>query len=156
MYGRYGFDRLTKYLLIFYFAAWVIGNIVIRIVPSYTVYLVFNAIMLATIIYALFRTLSKNIPARRRENERFERLLSRLGKGKHDKTGGYGNYGSYKVPPVYTARVKTKKPKSTREHKYAACRECGAVMRLKRRRGLHTAVCPKCGRDIRVFSFYGK
>lgn len=180
MYGRYGFDRLTKYLLIAYFAVWVTGNIVIRLFPLRTVYIVFNIVMLLLMGYALFRTLSKNIPARRRESEAFERFLSKLGvKGRKSGQGGHYNgyggnyyntyndpYGSNnsncyaEYPPAGSAETKQKKakrpkkPKNTKEYKYAVCPNCKTVLRLKRRKGSHIAECPKCGHDVKVFSIY--
>ncbi len=158
MYGRNGFDRIVKYLLGLYLAVFLIGNIILKFFPLYSVYIIIESVLTIIIFYAFFRILSRNIYKRRAEVEKFDRFLMKLGIGKPKNKffGGYGNYGygAYE-PPVYEAKPKkAKKPKykNTKDTVYVTCKNCGAVLKLPRKKGKHTAVCPKCKNDVKVFS----
>ena len=152
MMGRNGIDRITKYLLIPYCTFVFLGTVFTRATGNLFVYLIFELLIYSTLGYALFRVLSKNIDARRNECERFDVFLAKLGRNKSSggwnrpyTTYDYNNYNTY-TPP------KPQKPKSDKYTKYVTCKNCKAVLRLKRRKGIHTATCPKCGKDVKVIS----
>ena len=153
MMGRNGFDRITKYLLIPYCAFVFLGTVLTKVTQSGFVYIFFELLIYATLAYAIFRVLSRNVEARRNECEKFDAFLEKLGRKK--KSSGWGqpyttyNYNDYNT---YTPPQKPSKPKSDKNTKYVTCKNCKAVLRLKRRRGIHTAVCPKCGKDVKVIS----
>ena len=69
MYGRYGTDQLGLTLLIFGLVLSVLGGLFsgLLVLVSYVV-----------LIYYIFRIFSRNIPARRRENAWFLRVLAPL------------------------------------------------------------------------------
>lgn len=117
MYGRYGNDKLNNLLLWSYIALF-IANAVISvfvelppIVP--VIYLVLSWCIIG---FTIFRMFSRNITARRRENDRF--------------------FGYFKL-------IKNKF-KDRKTHVYRKCPNCRAVLRLPRAKGRHTVVCPRC------------
>lgn len=70
-----------------------------------------------------FRALSTNLPARKSENRMYLRLRRRL----------------FKALRLLYVRVRDRK-----YYVYRTCPECGAVLRLRRKRGEHTLTCPRC------------
>lgn len=150
MLGRNGFDRITKYLLIPYCSFVFLGTVLTRTTGSLTLYLIFEFLIYATLGYAIFRVLSKNVETRRLECEKFDIFLQKLGRNKSS-SGWNQPYTTYDYN-TYTP-PKPQKPKSDKYTKYVTCKNCKAVLRLKRRKGIHTATCPKCGNDVKVISF---
>ena len=70
MYGRYGSDKLNMVLLI--------TGLVISLVSSFSGVFLLGYLSWIPFFIVLFRMFSKNIPARRRENQRFVNFLARL------------------------------------------------------------------------------
>lgn len=120
MSGRYGVDSLFYVL----FAASAILSIVNCFVKS----LVLQFVVYAIIIYAFFRIMSRNIEARRKENQAFNIL-------------------SVKLKEKQNIR---RRRKADYTHVYKRCPNCHAVLRLPRRKGKHSTVCPKCSRQFTV------
>ncbi len=158
MQGRNGFDRITKYLTVLYIAVILISRTVMMFSDSVALFIIFEIIIYGLLGYMFFRMFSRNLPKRRAESERFDRFLEKLGRKK--KSGGYYrnpySYQDYNSYNTYTTPrpKKEKMPKSDKQTKYVKCKSCGAILRLKRRKGSHTAKCPKCGKDVKVFSVY--
>ena len=122
MRGRYGVnDGLEKLLLIVYLVV-VLVNVILRS-PVFTV--------LAFVIFGiwLFRLLSKNIPARAREELGYQRLRSKIS----EKTGLLKN-----------------RWRDRKTHVYRYCPYCKSVIRLPKKKGEHGVCCPCCRRDFRV------
>lgn len=123
MSGRYGVDGL-------FYAIFVVSS-VLSITNCFIRSLVLQLIVYALMIYAFFRILSRNLEARRRENYAFNNLKSKIFK-----------------------KVNThKQRKADYMHVYKKCPRCHAVLRLPRRKGKHTTVCPKCQKEFRVYVF---
>lgn len=118
--GRYGVDTLF-YILFFVAAALSVVNCFVRSV-------ILQSVVYVIVIYAFFRTFSRNIPARRRENKIFTDLSFKL----KQKRQTYQNR------------------KADYTHIYKKCPRCKAVLRLPRRVGKHTTICPKCGNEFSV------
>ena len=83
MYGRYGSDELNIALLIAAVAISLINSILslfLRVSAVYTriVSPILYLLMLGLLGFSLFRTLSRNIYARQKENRRFRQLWQRL------------------------------------------------------------------------------
>ena len=123
MSGRYGFDALF-YALFFVAAILSVINVFF-----WTIWL--QLIVDAILVYAFFRVLSRNIDARRRENQLFFHIKTR-----------FQNW-----------RIARRKQKADYTHVYRKCPKCRAVLRLPRRKGKHTTACPKCGNKFRVYVF---
>ena len=73
MYGRYGSDRFNRFLLVLYLIFWVL-SVVFR---GWTG-LIFYALTTVTMLWTLFRMLSRNIPRRQAENRWYLHQVTRL------------------------------------------------------------------------------
>lgn len=149
-YGRYGMDSLYTALMVLTFVL-IFANAILG-------WWWLNLLTLAIIGWMLFRSCSRNIPARRRENEVWLKIWRKItfGKGpvrQYPNAGGYGsgygnggygygNYGSYN--PYTPPRPKKKKLKTDKDHCFRICPECRANIRLPKQKGKHTVVCPRC------------
>lgn len=120
MTGRYGPDTLGK-IMIGIAAVLALLNCFLRIL-----WLQIPIYLLMAVV--LFRMFSRNIPARAKENRFFRDFFVKT-KKKRD---------------VYYAR------KADRNHIYKKCPTCGVVLRLPRRKGKHTTVCPHCSHSFGV------
>ena len=118
MAGRYGSDELSFTALVLYLG--------ICIISIFTDLEVLQILGLAIILWSFFRILSRNIPARRAENEAYLNLLRSLGAKRQ----------------AYQARRRDK------AHRYYRCKQCGAVMRVPRGLGKIEITCPMCGRTV--------
>ena len=108
MYGRYGYDELGKVLcgLMLGFA---IANLFVKST-------IINVIVWALFIYNLYRAFSKNIVARRLENDKFLRLIK-----------------PYQLQWTYR-----------KTHKVFRCKNCGQIIRVPKGKGKIDVTCPKC------------
>ncbi len=115
MYGRNGTDQLSFALIIAGFACYVL-YVFTRFRLLYLFSLIFYGI-------ALFRTLSKNINARRIENQKF---LTFWYKVKNWLVGIKADFEERKI------------------YKHFKCPSCGQKIRIPRGRGKVEVRCPKC------------
>ena len=121
--GRYGIDE-TFFLIIGVSASLAIVNIFVR------------SIILQLIVYslsflAILRSFSRNFEARQKENAGVRRIYN-------------------------TIRRNTeihRKRRMDYSHIYKKCPRCKAILRLPRRKGKHTTVCPKCNNKFKVRVF---
>lgn len=115
MQGRRGTDSFSNFLM-------VVGIVLLlgSIVPGLDM---LSWVALVVLAYALFRSYSKNIAARERENAAFERIVA----------------GPKKQ--LSLARKKWANRKTTR---YFTCKGCGQVLSVPRGKGTLRVVCPKC------------
>lgn len=116
MIGRYGPDQLNIALLILSVIIGLLGTIldlgVITIIAD------------VVLFYALFRLLSKNIPARRRENDKFIKIWW----------------------PVKTKlKNKIAQFKARKNYRFFKCPECKKTLRVPKGKGKIQITCPKCG-----------
>ena len=120
MQGRYGPDELYKACIVIYLILLVLGVFFQSLILSF--------FTLFTVVFIFFRFFSKNIIARRRENNIY---LSARNKIKH----------FFSV---------LKKRFTDKEHVYRTCPECKATLRFPKKKGEHDAVCPKCHKALKV------
>jgi len=121
MYGRYGTDQLNNGLLVLY----VLLLIANMLLPN----IVWGIFMSLCLVYTLFRMFSRNIPARRRENEKFLKFWH----------------------PLKTELVLLKdRCRDIRTARYRRCKHCRAIIKLPKKRGKHTVVCPRCKQRFSV------
>ena len=123
MSGRNGIDNL--FYMLFAVAA------IIFIINCFVNSFVLQFIIWIVLGYAFFRALSRNIDARRRENQFFNRVLLNLKEKQNVRRQRKADYS----------------------HIYRKCPACHAVLRLPRRKGKHTTVCPKCSKKFKVYVF---
>lgn len=121
MVGRYGADQLWRALMIFYLISILITNIVYRF--SKIAYYSLTVLSLAIIVFAIFRVFSKNIEARRKENQDWLRI-----------TGGIRQKFLF-------AKERSKQRKT---HKFVKCKQCKKVLRLPKNKGKLNVSCPHC------------
>jgi hypothetical protein len=125
MYGRYGTDALSKFMLIMYLAI----AVLMLFVKSTVLYFVLQGVSLALCVLIFFRMFSRNIPRRTAENACYLRIK----KGIREK--------------IFLQRNKWKYRKT---HVYRKCPRCGVQIRLRRVKGDHRCACPKCGESFAV------
>lgn len=124
MNGRYGFDTLNKFLLIFA-AVLSVASIFVFYIPAR---LIMTLIELALLGWFVFRFLSRNIPGRSRENRNFEKVFNPI-----------KNWFS----------LTFKKIRDRKDYRYIKCPSCKATLRVKNQKGTHTVRCPKCSNEFK-------
>lgn len=121
MYGRYGIDDLYKLLLIICFILLVINmflnNNIIRIIELLLIFII------------LYRSLSKNISRRKKENDKYLNIKNKIIKS--------FNYNKKKYDERNT-------------HMYKKCPNCKQKIRLPLKKGKHTVKCPNCSYKFEV------
>lgn len=120
LYGRYGTDKLNLALLIFGLILSLIGTLVF-----WPVTLLADAIY----IWALFRTFSRNIPARQREYAAFLRFWT---------------------PIESWLRARKVRFSQRKQYKYFKCPNCRQELRAPRGRGKIEVTCQKCHNVFRT------
>lgn len=120
MSGRYGTDALTNALLIF--------GAVVSFINIFLRSWIIQIFVYGVIIFAIYRVMSRNHEARRKENRFFNEKLN-----------------------VFKSKIEIyKSQKNDKFHVYRKCPACKAVLKLPHRIGEHTTVCPRCGREFKV------
>lgn len=120
LYGRYGTDKLNLALLIFGLILSLIGTLVF-----WPVTLLADALY----IWALFRTFSRNIPARQREYAAFLRFWT---------------------PIESWLRARKVRFSQRKQYKYFKCPNCRQELRAPRGRGKIEVTCQKCHNVFRT------
>lgn len=115
MAGRYGTDSLNNFLLFAAIAVMLINMLTLR---SPFVNLLADAL----IFLSLFRTLSRNIWKRQKENIKYMELTR----------------------PIRSRFSLIKKNASDKEHKYFSCPHCHQTVRVPRGHGKIEITCPRC------------
>ena len=115
MAGRYGTDSLNNFLLFAAIAVMLINMLTLR---SPFVNLLADAL----IFLSLFRTLSRNIWKRQKENIKYMELTR----------------------PVRSRFSLIKKNAGDKEHKYFSCPHCHQTVRVPRGHGKIEITCPRC------------
>ena len=118
MGGRYGNDQLGTAALILC-TALIIVNVFVRSVILY-------ALIMAVMVWSIYRTMSRKIYDRRRENEWF---LGIVGKARS------------------FLNLQKRKFTDRKTHVYRTCPSCRKT-RLPKQKGSHTVCCPCCHNDF--------
>lgn len=119
MGGRYGTDQLNTALLII--------SIVLIIVNGFVRSAILYALIMAIMIWSIYRSMSRKIYDRRRENERFLGITG--------KVRSFFNLQKRKFVDRKTCVYRT-------------CPNCKKTLRLPKRKGSHTVCCPCCHNDF--------
>ena len=128
MYGRNGFDKLGRFLFIVYIILVICQWIVALFVPPIVSFITSCLIMLL-VFYIFFRAFSRNLVKRQAENYKYIKFSSRF--------------------KTYFTLQKSKF-RDRKTHVYKKCPRCKAVLRLKKIKGKHRAVCPRCSNSFDV------
>jgi hypothetical protein len=122
MYGRYGGDTLNK-VLIWVYAGWIVLCSIISLFTDSVWFSLFYWVStFALVLWIFSRMFSRNIAARRKENDAF--------------------CGFFKL--------RKNKFRDRKTHVYRKCPACRAVLRLPKSRGKHFVVCPRCKNRFEV------
>ena len=137
-YGVYGLDELYKFLSYASIVLIILAFIASTVIPSGVAKVIvtssFTALIFLTVGFNLFRFFSKNIVARRKENERFVRLRKAL-KRFFTLNTSYGTRSANRDGETLIFRD---------------CTYCGSVLRLPRRKGRNKVKCPRCSKSFYV------
>ena len=130
MYGRYGVDQLSRFMLVVIFILCVLS---LFIKGSFM-----SLLILVLIILTYYRMFSKNIYKRAAENEKYLKFIGKFKRNGNGYNGGYqNNYGG-----GYTgSRANTQDRKN---YKYFKCPTCSQKIRIPRGHGKIEIRCPKC------------
>lgn len=115
MYGRYGNDQLNNALLVLYF----ILGLINMIKPSFII----SILMVVPLVTFFVRMLSRNIYRRQAENAKFLKVWR---------------------PFKSWVQFQRDRFRDRKTYAYRKCPQCGAILRLPRRQGVHQVSCPKC------------
>ena len=119
MMGRYGVDELSRFLLIV--------MVVIMVLNTFIRVPLFNALVIAVIVFIYFRMFSRNYAARYSENSRYLELKN-------------------KVTGVFSKEKRTMQDRKT-NHIYK-CPNCKQKIRIPRGKGKICITCPKCKHEF--------
>ncbi|MBE6761412.1 MAG: hypothetical protein E7551_03925 [Ruminococcaceae bacterium] len=123
MYGRYKGDELNQFLIILYFAFWVL---------SFLPYLgFFRLINIIILIYVLYRALSKNIYARQKELNKYFEIKNKF---------------------KAQISLNKQKHQNRKTHLYFKCKNCKANLRVPKGKGKIEVTCPKCKQKVIKYS----
>ena len=125
MYGRYGADKLGFFLLIL--------NLIVIIVSLFfrgtVVYTVLWLVSMALLTLYIFRAFSRRIDRRRKENEAFIKITT-------------------KIKEFFVRQFN--RVRYIKKYRYRKCKNCKTFLRLPVKKGRHTVKCPKCGGTFEI------
>ena len=103
----------------------VIFSCVLATVNIFISSIIITLLVMTLLIVCTFRMLSKDLVARRKENARYLKFSGKF-------------------------KLLKNKIKDRKTHVYKKCPKCKAVLRLPKRKGEHSVVCPKCKEHFEV------
>lgn len=138
MYGRYGTDALYNFLtwlnVILILLSFIATAFISDEVVSNIVSIVFSAVIIFIFVFEIYRTMSRNIAKRRRENEMYLRARGAVKRFCSGNTSS-GTRSFNKDDAAYIFRD---------------CTKCQSTLRLQRRVGKHKVKCPRCSHAFYV------
>lgn len=115
LYGRYGGDNLGRALMV--------GYLVLYLVGLFTHWLPLSLLGTALAVWCIFRMLSRNISARRRENDKYLALTA----------------------PLRSWLRRRRMIRTDKSHRYFKCPNCGQQLRVPKVSGTIKITCRACG-----------
>lgn len=120
MSGRYGIDKL------FYIITAV--ALILSFINIFLQSFILQTVVYVIMFFGILRVFSRNCEARRRENR----------------------WICEKLNFIQRKRDFYNQKKADKCHIYKKCPACKAILRLPRRVGLHTTICPRCNKNFKV------
>ena len=115
MRGRYGTDSLYYGMFVLY--------LILLLLHGAWPSAVWSVLMSVVLVLIVFRSMSRNIYARRRENEYFLKFWR---------------------PVKAEMKLCRDRLRDRKTARYRRCSHCHVVIRLPNRKGSHTVLCPHC------------
>ncbi len=139
--GRRGTDEFNLFLLIASLALQLLGGL-------FNIWLIMIIGQVA-ILFCIFRTLSKNLYQREKENQSFLRVWNKFSKKNRSgnyKNNQYGGYTNNSYNSGYNEQSKKKKnnPNSAIQYCYYNCPQCKQQIRVPAGNGKVKVTCPSC------------
>lgn len=131
MYGRYGYDKLSFFMFCLYFVLFFVRCVLAFFdskaasVISLTVFFLSTALL----FWIIFRFFSRNITARRKENEVYLKLSK---------------------PVAEFFKRSFNRIRYVKKYRYRKCPHCKSFLRLPKKKGKHNVCCPRCKKDFEV------
>ncbi len=119
--GRYGADKL--------FYGMTIVCIMLAFINIFIRSLILQLVIYGILILAFIRIMSRNIEKRSEENRKFCAVWNKLA-------------GKFRLMKRMWNDRKT--------HSYVSCPQCRKVLRLPKKKGVHTTKCPNCLHSFQV------
>lgn len=129
MYGRNGIDGLGKALI----AIMIVVAIIRMFIRNLLAYRIISIVWILLFFVILFRCFSKNLYARQKENQAYERFAVKF------------------RPKLNMLKNRIR---DIRYKRYRTCPNCKSVSRLPIKRGRHTVRCPRCRMEFKVFILF--
>ena len=125
-YGRYGIDSLYYGLLVTILILWILRIIFIDSKAAGVLVYILETVLL---FWMLYRCMSRNTAARQRENQAF--------------TSFFKKNKNFLI-------LQKNKIRDFKTYRYKTCPHCKATLRLPKRKGTHSVICPRCARRFDV------
>lgn len=142
MVGRNGPDKLSR---------WALGGAVLAaLIGMFFPNVVLTMLSYALLFYSIYRMFSKNVAARRQENDKFEGFLAKFTGGRNKgsgtaggsgKSGGSGPQGDSAAD---TGNTSASTAASSKAKVHFTCDNCGQSLSVPKGRGKLKVTCPKC------------
>ena len=140
MYGRYGSDELYMFMAVISMALLIVDVVLLIVVQNPLAKGISTGVVLASMVgltvYSTWRSMSKNIYKRRRENDRFLKLSRAI----------------RRFFTFNTSRKSKSGNADTDQYIFRDCTKCSCTLRLPRKKGRHKVKCPRCGHRFKVIS----
>ena len=139
MMGRYGSDKLNRFLLILSLVFMAIG-FVFTLAGLPILSIICSLAETALIALVFYRTFSKKVYVRAAENAAFLRVKGRI--------TGFFKKPWNKMKGFFALRRAMWRDRKT--HVFKKCPHCKSVLRLPRKKGHHTVKCIRCAHRFEV------
>lgn len=140
MEGRYGLRAFSDSVQLCIVGVYV----VLVVVNLFARSRIIGGLQTALLLYTLFRMLSKNIPARENEARIFSAWKYKMQDAWRFREARAQEAREHRA--AEKARRETERArKKDKEHIYRECPQCGTTLRLPRKKGKHSVICPRCG-----------
>ncbi|MCC8141818.1 MAG: zinc-ribbon domain-containing protein [Lachnospiraceae bacterium] len=133
MDGRYGNDQLNSFLTV--------AALVLLILNLFVTIWFLWYIGIILLVWAIWRSLSRNTARRAVENDRFTGFFSRFrrGGGSQSSSSGQSSYSRQE-----SAERKKAQRQDKRYYRYFNCPNCNQKVRVPKGKGKIEITCPKC------------
>lgn len=143
--GRYGLRGISDSVqIVIYFV-----YLLLVVVNWFAHSRIISALLLVLLGITLFRVLSKNTFRRENEDRAVREWLFRM-RDFFQNQGRQAEIRKGERAAKKEKRAVEKERRKDKEHIYRECPECGATLRLPRKKGKHSVLCPRCGSKFGV------